>query len=182
MQFTLTDSLLNQLIKLKTFDKSLSTALAADLLDLKEPLSMAQFLLTREVALELLAGKLMEAPARTLRTLEAMPDRTAGPPRRRPGKQSRRAKRTKAPRSRVTRAKAKQSSNKRIRLTPGQTEKLKERIQAFLRANPGSSRKEILRAAKIPTEAVYNRVMGELREAGVVTVKGERRFARYFPR
>jgi len=49
----------------------------------------------------------------------------------------------------------------------------------FLQTNPGSTRKQIERAVNVPSVAVYNRVMRELKAEGAVVQKGKRGRAAY---
>jgi hypothetical protein len=58
---------------------------------------------------------------------------------------------------------------------------LKRAVQAFLADHPGSSRRQIAGAVDLPTAAVYNRVMRELRAEGKVVKSGERGQAVYSP-
>lgn len=179
MHLTLSDFLIKALVAQGKLDKRLATALASDLLDQKEPVYLATFLLDRDAAMELLAKRLLEAPEQVLRAVEAMPVREAAPP---PKRRGRRPGRKKAARrlGRPKKVQAKKAAKpKRRRMIPARTKKLKDKICAFLKANPGSSRSEIIKAARVPGEAIYNRVMGELREAKEVKVKGDRRMARY---
>ena len=51
---------------------------------------------------------------------------------------------------------------------------LKQQVVEFLRTNPKSNRRAISEAVKLPSSSVYNRVIGSLREEGLIVAEGER--------
>jgi predicted HTH transcriptional regulator len=86
------------------------------------------------------------------------------------------------PRGRRGRSKAatkRKPKARRQRLSPDQTANLKRRVVTFLKANPGSTRKQIEKAVSFPSASAYTRVMKELKEEGMVVQKGKRGKAVY---
>ena len=71
-------------------------------------------------------------------------------------------------------AAAKPKTGMRIWLTPKQVQKAKNKILKYLAKHDWATRKELVAAAALPTEAAYRRVMAEMIEAGEVVAKGER--------
>jgi len=53
-------------------------------------------------------------------------------------------------------------------------------VIAFLAGVSAASRKEIIASAKIPTPAIYNRVVAELRDEALVGSEGQKAKAVYF--
>ena len=75
MDLTLTGDIANQIITLTKKDSKLALALARQFLSSVEPLAMARYLLTREVAASLLAARISKNPELTLRQLHSLAGR-----------------------------------------------------------------------------------------------------------
>ncbi len=135
-------------------DRALAHALAREYVATVDPLALQAYLLSRNVALELLADRLHRHPEQTFSELSKLasraPKRAASQPRRAP-----------APR-------------KRQRLTSARIEQIKAQVCKFLAAHPWSNRKKITAAGGIPTPAIYIRVMGELRKGKRVIARGSK--------
>ena len=71
-------------------------------------------------------------------------------------------------------ATVKPKAGKRIRLTVEQVEKAKDKILKLLGSQTWGTRKELMTAAALPTQAAYRRVVVELLDAGKIVAKGER--------
>jgi len=55
----------------------------------------------------------------------------------------------------------------------------KNKIKKFLKAHPWATRKEMSNVADIPTQAIYRRIITELRTSGEVISQGEKSKAVY---
>jgi hypothetical protein len=167
--------------------------------------AMYAYLLDADTALELLTRMLRKDPKKAVAELQrlasgkrpagrggrkparAAKKRKAAPARGRkakkaPGKAAKKAPgkaAKKAPGKAPRRAAKKAKAGRRNRMTPEQSEQVKKRIRAFLTKSPWSTRKEISQHAGISSQAVYRRIMGELRSAGEVISKGQKAKAIY---
>ncbi|MFH1148918.1 MAG: hypothetical protein V1748_00430 [Actinomycetota bacterium] len=122
--------------------------------------------MTSESVLELLVARLQEDLAGTMAKVSAMPDRKGPAPRGRRKAKTRNG-------AKVT---SKSRGRKRTRVGAKKIDKLKEQVRAFLKANPGSGRKEICTGVKLPSASIYLRLMKELKDA---KAKGEKRLTVY---
>lgn len=69
---------------------------------------------------------------------------------------------------------------RRKRLSKAQIASVKGKVVDYLGSTAAASRKQIIEAADIPTPALYNRIIGELRDARIVASEGEKAKAVYF--
>jgi len=184
MQLTLTPDILDTFAQQLAKNPQLARTLAQQLLATTDKLAMANYLLADGVALKLLAERLKSKPKKTLPEIAglavASDDAPTGKPKTR-GR--RRGSGARAPRGRQARPAAKATApgrpRRRARLTPRQAAGLKQRVVAFLKANPGSTRKQIEAEVKFPSAAVYTRLMKELKAERLVVQKGQRGKATY---
>ncbi len=72
------------------------------------------------------------------------------------------------------------SKRGRKHLKENQIIKIKGRILDFLQASPNSSRQQIMKATRIPTAGIYNRIMGELKDTKQMVSKGSKKRVVYF--
>ncbi len=163
MDLTLTGELAQHLITMTRKDGKLAEAMARQYLKAVPTTQIADYLLTPEVALRLLAERLRKNPELTLRQLQALAG--LGAPR---GPRAARG-------ARPTKARA----GKRIRLSASEVDSLKGKVRTYLGRNPWSNRKQLFGAVAFPSLAVYNRILGELRESGEVQADGEKSKTRY---
>ncbi len=155
MDLTLTGDIAKQIITLTKKDRNLALAMARQFLTSVEPLALARYLLTPDVATALLAQRISKNPELTLRQLQGLAA-NAGRPRaaaRRVGRPARR---------------------KRHRLTPEEIRRIKSEVRGFLGRHPWSNRKQIGDAVSVPSLAAYNRIMAELRREGAIQAQGEK--------
>ncbi len=184
MKFMITESFLKELVKHRALDKKMIASLAAEFIAQTDSTELAKYLLTKEVAVALLAERLQKDPVAEFRRLkEITPEEDARPRRRgRPAKSDKQAqprRRGRPPKSNGVSAKTATGRRKK-RLSADKSDKLKDEIREFLKANPGSSRLQILNSVKIPTTAIYNRLMVALKETNEIVSKGEKRNAVYY--
>jgi hypothetical protein len=139
-------------------DGKLAQTLAEQFLRTIDPAAIADYLLSADVAVGLLADRIKKNPEATLRELQAMPVGGRG--------------RARRPVAAVRPAAVKRG--KRIRMTPGQIDKIKGDVRRFLQQKPWSNRKQISKAVAFPSLAAYNRILGELRAASIVQSRGEK--------
>jgi hypothetical protein len=164
VEFLITGDLAKQVLGLAQRDPKLARSLAQQFLARVEPVAMQRFLLDDTAAVELLARRLVQDPTRTLDQLQRLPL----------------AKRTRVVATTPARPVAAKSPPKvrgkrrRHRLSAEAGAALKQAIVQYLGAHPGANRRGILSAVEIPSDGLYNRVMGELRAAGTLTVSGSR--------
>jgi len=164
VEFLVTGDLATQVLGLAQRDPKLARGLAQQFLARVEPVAMQRFLLDDPTAVELLARRLVQDPTRTLDQLQRLPL----------------AKRTRAVATTPARPVAAKSAPKargkrrRHRLSAEAGAALKQAIVQYLGAHPGANRRGILSAVEIPSDGLYNRVMGELRAAGALAVSGSR--------
>lgn len=156
MDLVLTGALAKQILVMAKKDGKLAQTLAEQFLRTIDPATIADYLLSADVAVGLLADRIKKNPEATLRELQALPLGGGRP-----------TKKVAAPRVAAKRG-------KRIRLTPGQIEKIKSDVRRFLQQKPWSNRKQISKAAHFPSLAAYNRIMAELRAASIIQSKGEK--------
>ena len=173
MDITLSGEMATHLATTLKKDSKLARALAWQFLATVDKEAMAGYLLSGDVALELLTERLRTDPSRTVRELARIANgEPARPKRGRPrGRPSQR--------SEAAAAKTKRVKRRRKRLSAAQAERLRTQVQTFLEQNPWSSRKQLADAVAFPSEGLYNRIMGELKKAGTVVQKGEKSKAAY---
>ena len=140
MDLTLTGDIAKQIITLTKKDSRLALALARQFLTTVEPLAMARYLLTPDVATNLLAQRIAKNPEQTLRQLQGLTGHpvVARAAAKRPGRPARR---------------------KRHRLTVDEIQRIKSEVRGFLGRHPWSNRKQIGDAVAFPSLAAYNRIM-----------------------
>jgi hypothetical protein len=160
MDLTLSGDIAKHIITMTKKDNKLAEAMAREYLKTIPEPAIADYLLTQDVVLSLIADRLHKNPELTLRQLQ---DLAVG-------------KAARAPRGRgpIRRAVKKAAGRKRVRLSGDQVEGLKSKVRSFLGGHPWSNRKQLFAAVRFPSLAVYNRILGELRESRVVQSKGEK--------
>ena len=75
--------------------------------------------------------------------------------------------------------KAAPTTGKRRRLSAEEVQRAKDKIKKYLQAHPWATRKEMSGVADIPTQAIYRRIITELRTSGEVISLGEKSKAVY---
>jgi len=163
----LTAEILNTLADQIADNPRLVQKLAEHFLATTNKVAMANYLLADGVALKLLTERLRAKPKRTLMEVAGLPAGEEGPVEKPRGRRGR---------PKVTK---KTKPKARVRLSARQSAGLKRRLVTFLKANPGSTRKQIEAAVSFPSASVYARVINELKAEGVVVQKGERGKAVY---
>ena len=165
MDLTLSGEITAHVLTLLKKDAGLARHLAGQFLASVDRQVMASYLLSGELALDLLTRRLKANPQRTVRELGRLAQgeqvRGGG------GRRRARAAAATGPR-RVKRIK------RRKRLSAAQAERLRADVRSFLTKKPWSSRKQLTAAVEFPSQAIYNRIMGELKHAGEVVQKGEK--------
>jgi hypothetical protein len=160
MNLTVSGEITARVLTLLKRDTKLARHLAEQFLASVDRQAMACYLLSGELALDLLTRRLRTNPEQTVREL----GRLAGAPRgggrggARAAESGRRGKRVK----------------RRKRLSPAQAERLRADVRSFLAKKPWSSRKQLTAAVAFPSQAIYNRIMGELKSSGEVVQKGQK--------
>ena len=66
------------------------------------------------------------------------------------------------------------TAGKRRRLSAEQVQAAKDKIKKYLKGHPWATRKEMSGVADIPTQAIYRRIITELRTSGEVISLGEK--------
>jgi hypothetical protein len=161
MDLILTGDLARHVLAMTKNDKRLARIMARELLAGIDRKVMAAYLLTDDLALDLLALRLSADLDTTLAELEQLATGKL------PSRRTARARRARPVAKKQARPK------KRAHVTATQVAAIKTRVQAVVRKGP-ASRNQICSAVKFPSVSVYNRIMGELRTAGVVIAKGKR--------
>jgi hypothetical protein len=162
MELVLKGELQKYFLSLVKRDAQVARALAAQWLEEIAATPMHAYLLSEGTATALLAARFKSDPEGTLAALADLPPRISP----KPGRGGVKRARQRLPKQATGR--------KRPRYTTAQVGKLKDQILRFIGANPGANRKQINNAVKIPSLALYHRVMGELRDAKMITAKGDR--------
>jgi hypothetical protein len=162
MELVLKGDLQKYFMSLVKRDAQVARALASQWLEEIEATPMHAYLLSEVTATALLTARFKRDPEGTLAALAQLPPRSSPKPRRGGPKKARR-----------TAAKS-AMGRKRPRYTTAQVSKLKDQILRFIGANPGANRKQINNSVKIPSLALYHRLMGELRDEKMITAKGDR--------
>jgi len=177
MNLTLSGEFAKHILNLTRKDEKLAEAFAQQLLGTVNPVVLANYLLTGETVESLLTNRIQKYPEATLNELNELLNAPAA---RTPQRRGRTAQPTS--RRKTGQSKAKPGAHaakavrgrKRNRLAPGQVEKLKADVKAFLTKHSWATRKQITTAVHFPSLAAYNRIMGELREAKVITSQGQK--------
>ena len=170
MEFLFGGDFVDQLVSKAKKDPELALALAHEVMGMVDPQKLEAYLMAGDVPADLLTSRLMADPAATLAELHALAERL-NPPRKKPRKKPKKVARAK-------KAPAKKPA-RRKRLTREEAEKKKAAIVAFLKKNPWSGRRQIAEVAEVETQAVYARLMSELRETGQVVSRGQKAKTRY---
>lgn len=163
MELTIKGELMRYLFALTKQDNRVAQALAWQWIQEIDPTALHAYLLSADVAQRLLADRLKQDPEGTLMALGKLPPRTS-PPRRR-GRPSGR---------RPAAAKKNGRGAKRPRYGAEKITKIKEQIHNYLTKNPWSNRKSISQAVRIPSQALYHRIMTEMRDGGLIASKGQK--------
>jgi hypothetical protein len=166
MDLTLSGEMTAHVLTMAKKDNRLARRLAEQFLAAVDKQAMAAYLLSGDVALELLAQRLRTHPERVVHELAQLAD---GQP----------AARGRGRRAGEPTTRGRRGGRQRRRLGAGQAEQLRARVLAFLAKRPGSSRKQLTAAVEFPSLAIYNRIMGELKKAGEVKQKGGRSKSTY---
>jgi hypothetical protein len=154
MELMIKGDFAKQLLAQAKNDRGLAEALARQYVASVDPSALRAYLLTPQVALGLLTDRLRKQPEQTLVALLKLPE----------GKAVARRARAAAPAKRP----------QRQRLSAERIEQIKDHVRRFLAAHPWSNRKQIATTAGIPTPAIYNRIISELKQAGLVVAKGQK--------
>lgn len=164
MNLTIKGELAKKLYTLAKKDPALARALATQWLDRIDATRMYEYLLDQKMVVELLTQRLQKAPEKTLAELMEL---AAGKPvkRSRGDKKVPRAARVKQPKA---------AKPQRQRFTAAQVTAAKNAIKAHLAKSPGATRKQLGAVAKIPTQAIYRRIISELKDSGEVVSSGEK--------
>ncbi|MBK8482076.1 MAG: hypothetical protein IPL40_13050 [Proteobacteria bacterium] len=170
LEFLITGDLAQQVLGLAQRDPKLARTLAQQFVARVEPVAMQGFLLDDAAAIELLTRRLAQDPARTLEQLQRLP--LAKRVRVAATKPARRAAAASA--SPAGKSAPAGKRRRRQRLSTADAAVLKRAILEYVGAHPGANRSGILSAVAIPTDGLYNRVMGELRQAGELAGSGAR--------
>jgi hypothetical protein len=168
MELTIKGELMRYLFALTKQDTRVAQALAWQWIQEIDPTSLHAYLLSADVAQRLLADRLKQDPEGTLMALGKLPPRTT-PPRRRGRPPGRRPAGTKK-----TAAKKNGKGTKRPRYGAEKISSIKQQIHQYLAKNPWSNRKSINKAVKIPSQALYHRIMTEMRDGGLISAKGQK--------
>lgn len=166
MELTITGEFAERILATSKKDSRLAQALAERYLEAVDATAMARFLLTRAVAASLLAERLKKDPAGTIRLLQRLPAASG-------------ARRAPLRKVAVSVAAPKPAKRKRQRLGEGESDRVKNQVRAFLAKHPWATRKDLQRAAHLPTQAIYRRIMGELQRSGEVVSKGRKATVAY---
>jgi outer membrane biosynthesis protein TonB len=228
MELMISGDFAEKILSLLKKDKGLATSLAGEWLERVDNAAIAEYLLTREIATDLLASRLVTAPEQTVeelqalaagKTVKAAPVKARRKATRKAAKKATKkatakkatkkatAKKTtkKAAKKATKKAVAKKTTKKavakkatrkatkkvakkparagiqrRTRLPKDQIAGLKSDVVRYLGSVAAASRKQIIEASGIPTPAIYNRIVGELREEGMVGSEGQKAKAVYF--
>jgi hypothetical protein len=175
MNLSISGDLAKHILGMTKKDSYLAEALAHQFLRTIEPAAMASYLLKRDVALSLLTERIRKNPEMTLQELQSMPEgdgmraqsRGAGRPVR--SKRGKKAQDAKGATERPLRRR-----RKRQRLTPKKVELIKAAVTKFLSHHPRSTRKQICADVDFPSLAIYNRIMGELKDSGEIISQGQK--------
>lgn len=71
------------------------------------------------------------------------------------------------------------ATTEKRRITAAQSDKMIPLVRSFLKENPESGRRAIMKGVRIPTLSAYHRVMDILRASGEVKVHSQGRGVRY---
>lgn len=184
MELTLTGPLANRLYDLAKDDPDLARALAQQFIDQVEPSALYGYLLDHETIISLLTTMLQQNPEQTLTDLQllAAGKKATAPSAAKIHAPAAAPARTKAkPQARKTKAKAKPAAKKakaqsggRRRFTKDDVEAIKDKLSAFLQTEGWVTRRQLESVVEIPTQALYRRVIGEMREEGRIVSKGQK--------
>lgn len=182
MELTISGKVAEQVLGLVKRNRPLAETVAQQLVDRYGAEKLAQFLLNEGALVDLLADRLVDEPQETLAALEDMSDGSGSKVKKAVSKPTPKAasKAPKAVSKPKTLASKPASAPRRRRLNDGQLSSLKDKIVEFLASVDAGSRKQIIENADIPTPSIYNRVINELREAGVIAARGEKAKAVYY--
>jgi hypothetical protein len=172
MDLAITGVLAKQLLSMSKKDPQLAQALALQYLDSIDKVSMARYLLSGEIALKLLVERFALNPEKTVRDLQALPERKPG------ARRGRKPKALEIVKAEPV-AKRGRRGRRRHRLSADQVEGIKAQVITFLKRQPWSTRKAISKAVDFPSLALYNRIIGELKNSGEVIQKGQKAKALY---
>ena len=85
----------------------------------------------------------------------------------------------KAPARKVAARKAPATGTRRRRFSPEEVNQAKDKIRTYLGSHQWATRKELSTAGEIPTQAIYRRIITELRTSGELISKGQKSKAVY---
>lgn len=173
MDLMLTGEIAKHLFSLTKKDTKLAQALAQQLLDAIDPTAMAKYLLTTDIAKNLLAEKIKTNPEEALRALERLSTSRSGA-RKGAGRQGSRRGGKVAGTREGSAAGMRRGRRKRQRLTSDQINHIKDQVRSFLRHSPWSTRKQLLNHVDFPSVAAYNRIIAELKDSGDILARGEK--------
>lgn len=170
VELLISGDLAQQVLALAQRDPKVARSLAQQFVARIEPVALQRFLVDDAAAIDLLAKRLVQDPKRTIDGLQRLPVAT-------------RARVVAAGKGPVAVPSPARPSARRTRrrqhLSAQQAAALKQAIRQFLTAHPGANRRGILGAVEIPSDGLYNRLIGEMRAAGELAVSGARSSTTY---
>jgi hypothetical protein len=194
MELMIEGELAEQFIVLIRKEHKLAKLLAEQLL--REPWAdkATSFLMSESTVVDLLAERLRNDPQKTLEALQSLAKgegpaaskktrkrrqkgvtQIAAAPIPKPKTRGRgRAKAKAVVKAGAVKAKAKPKTKRRKRLNTDEIGQLKASIIKHLGERTWSTRKEIVASTSVPTEAIYNRVMVELRRENRIVIQGKK--------
>ena len=179
MELTIKGDALKTFLGLARTDEQVARTIARQWIQEVEPDALNAYLLySTEVAAGLLAERFTRDPEGTMAAMSKLPARTSPLPaqRGRPAGQPAAAGKARAP------GRKRGRRRKRRRYSAAEIAALKQQIVAFIARRPGTTRKQLHDAIEFPSLAIYHRVMGELRDAKLISAKGDRSKTTYTAR
>lgn len=170
MELVVNEDFTRKLLAYTKIDDRLAMALAQQILSTSFPAELAYYLLTPDIALRLLTERIQKFPAQTIRDIEKLPQINSNPRGRKAPPRIGWNRSTVADRSKAVGGKR----HKRKHLRSEEVDKIKNKIKSFLAQHPWSNRKDITAAADIPSMAIYNRIISELKDSKTVIAFGEK--------
>lgn len=174
VELLISGDLAQQVLALAQRNPKVARSLAQQFVARIEPVALQRFLLDDATAIDVLAKRLVQDPKRTIDGLQRLPV----------------AKRARAVAVAVAAGKGPvaapsparppaRRTRRRQHLSAQQAAVLKQAIRQYLAAHPGANRRGILGAVEIPSDGLYNRLIGEMRAAGELAVSGARSSTTY---
>lgn len=169
MDLTLEGNFAKKLFALTKKDKALARSLARQWLGKIKPTALYTYLLDQDTALSLLIACIQKNPKKTiddLNKIQRVKKVKSGVK-----KAARKAKKVRA---KAPPKKAKPSPRKRQRMTAEEAKKTKDTIIQFLGKTKWATRKEISEVAQLSSQAIYRRIIAELKASGAIISEGSK--------